>query len=98
MAAPNGSKKETNRTTWFRIWLAAMLLTVSVSIGNFILTEVWTIVSGDEAVHAMAWPLAVAMLLAAAAFIAPVAKVLADFNSRSNRSCVCCKGYYQNKG
>ena len=63
--------------------LAAVLLTISVSIGNFVLNQVWTVISGDEDWTIWGWGLAIGIVLVAVGFTTKSAMALTDINSNS---------------
>ena len=78
MTGQNGARKGIDWAKWRKMWPVAMMLTVSFSIGNFILTEIWAIIAGDEELPILAWVIAIVMVLVTSGFTALAAVILSD--------------------
>lgn len=78
MTEQNSAHKGIDWAKWRKMWPVAMMLTVSFSIGNFVLTEIWAIISGDEELPILTWVIAIAMVLITSGFIALAAVILSD--------------------
>lgn len=85
MTKQSNTRKGIDWAKWGKMWPLAMMLTVSFSIGNFVLTEIWTVVSGDEELSVLFWVIAIALVLVTSGFTALAAVMLADINSPSKK-------------
>ena len=85
MTEQNDTQKGIDWGKWRKMWPIAMMLTVSFSIGNFVLAEIWGIISGGEELSALFWVIAIAIVLVTSGFTALAAVILADINSLSRK-------------